>query len=125
MIGLIQGIEKILFGITGENLTANVRKDLVRGIIYKQLCWFDNESRAPGVLTNVMSEDINALNGMTTETVSTLVEAVLGLTLGLLLAMTFNWRMALLCMAVVPLMIVGVVAMSRLQWGNKGGKQAG
>jgi len=34
-IGILHGIEKILFGVTGENLTAAVRKDLVRGILYK------------------------------------------------------------------------------------------
>lgn len=48
----------MLFGLTGEGLTTNVRIDLVKGIIYKQLCWFDSESKAPGVLTNVLSEDV-------------------------------------------------------------------
>lgn len=57
-IGVITGTEKMLFGLTGEGLTTNVRIDLVKGIIYKQLCWFDSESKAPGVLTNVLSEDV-------------------------------------------------------------------
>ncbi len=34
-IGLICGLEKILFGVMGENLTFEVRKELLRGIIYK------------------------------------------------------------------------------------------
>jgi len=83
--------ERICLGVTGENLTFNVRKELVRGILYKQLSWFDREERAPGVLTNVLSEDISLLNGMTTETIAVMIEAFLGLVLGLLLALYFCW----------------------------------
>lgn len=59
---------------------------------------------------------------MTTETVATLVEAIMSLVLGLLISMFFSWRMALLTVACSPVMLIGVYAMSRLQWGNKRGK---
>lgn len=65
-IGVVGSIEKVLFGITGETLTTSVRIDLMKGIMYKQLCWFDSESKAPGVLTNVLAEDVTSLNGLTT-----------------------------------------------------------
>jgi len=90
-IGIVAGVEKILFGVMGEKLTYEVRKELLRGIIYKQLSWFDSEKRAPGILTNVISEDISTLNGMTTETLSTVVEAALGLVLGLILGCIYCW----------------------------------
>lgn len=122
VLGGIAGTEKAMFGITGENLTYNVRRDLLRGILFKQVQWFDREDRAPGILTNVLSEDVSSLNGMTTETVATLIEAFLGLLLGLLISMAISWRMALLTVAVSPVMLLGVFAMSRLQWGNKRGK---
>lgn len=122
LIGGISAFEKGMFGTTGENLTANVRKALIRGVLYKQLSWFDSEKRAPGILTNVFSEDVASLNGMTTETASTVIEAGLGLGFGVLVALFINWRMALCTIAVSPILLVGVVAMSRLQWGNKRGK---
>ncbi len=103
-----------MFGITGENLTYNVRRDLLRGILFKQVQWFDREDRAPGILTNVLSEDVSSLNGMTTETVATLIEAFLGLLLGLLISMAISWRMALMTVACSPVMLLGVFAMSRL-----------
>lgn len=58
VIGVFSAAERMMLGVAGENLTNSVRKDLLRGIIYKQLSWFDSEKRAPGVLTNLMSEDI-------------------------------------------------------------------
>lgn len=121
-LGGIAGIEKYMFSVTGENLTYNVRRELLRGIIYKQVQWFDRENRAPGILTNILSEDVSSLNGMTTETVSVVVEAALGLILGLVIALFINWKMTLITTALTPIMIIGVIAMSRLQWGNKRGK---
>lgn len=91
VIGLFNGTERILIGICGENLTFKVRLELVRGIMYKQLSWFDKESRAPGVLTGVLSEDISMLNGMTTETIVIMIEAFLSLVVGLVLAIYYCW----------------------------------
>ena len=113
-IGIVIGLEKLVYGVSGENLTHSVRKLLFKGIIFKQVSWFDDEKKAPGVLTTVLSEDVAMLNGMTTETLSTVLEALLGLVLGVILACIFSWRMALLTIATVPIMIVGVIAMSKL-----------
>ena len=81
----------MIFGISGENLTHSVRKVLFKGIIFKQVCWFDDEKKAPGVLTTVLSEDVACLNGMTTETLSTVMEAFLGLALGVALSAYYCW----------------------------------
>jgi ABC-type multidrug transport system fused ATPase/permease subunit len=62
----------------------------------------------------VFSEDISTLNAMTSETVIVLAEAILGLCAGVGLALYFNWPIALLATAASPLMIIGVIAMSRL-----------
>ena len=59
---------------------------------------------------------------MTTETISVMIETFLSLLLGLVLSLFISWRMALLTVATSPVMLIGVVAMSRLQWGNKRGK---
>jgi ABC-type multidrug transport system fused ATPase/permease subunit len=115
-IGIVIYIEKLVYGISGENLTARVRKLLFRGIIFKQVSWFDDEKKAPGVLTTVLSEDVASLNGMTTETLSTVLEAILGLVLGVLLSAYFCWPMSLMTIGCIPVMIVGVIAMSKLQW---------
>lgn len=124
-IGLLIFFEKLIFGVSGENLTATVRKLLFRGIIFKQVCWFDDELKAPGVLTTVLSEDVGALNGMTTETLAIVMEAFLGLILGVLLSAYFCWQMSLMTIATVPILIVGVIAMSNLQWKKQNNFDAG
>jgi ATP-binding cassette, subfamily B (MDR/TAP), member 1 len=114
LCGLLRSCEGLMFGVGGENLTCEVRNELMKGIIFKQYCWFDNEGHAPGVLTNVMAEDVMALNGMTTETLATATTAILGLTIGITLSAYFSWQMALLTTASSPIMLVGVYGMNRL-----------
>ena len=113
-IGIVCGIEKSLFGVMGEKLTFEIRKELMRGVVFKQLSWFDNENRAPGILTNVFSEDVSNLNGMTTETLSTIVEAGLSLVIAIAIACIYSWQLSLLTTLSLPIMLVGVVFMSRL-----------
>lgn len=121
IVAIIMGLNRMLFCITGENLTASVRVELLKGMMYKQLCWFDSEKRAPGALTNIISEDVTSLNGMTTETIATIAEAVGGLVVGFLLTCILSWRTAIGILLISPMLLVGIYMQSRLEWGNKGG----
>ena len=116
MIGVFTVITKYIYVHAGENLTFDIRNLLYKGIIYKHLAWFDGKDRAPGVLSNILSEEIAALNGMTTEHLGILFEAYGGLIVGVFLAMFFTWRMGLVTLAACPLVSLGGVMMSRLQW---------
>lgn len=91
IVGLISFLQKYLFGYVGENLTFTVRKLLFKGILYKHVSWFDDKKRAPGVLTNLMAEDVTELNGLTTETVAVMIEAFFGIAFGLIIACIFSW----------------------------------
>ena len=91
IVAIFTAIERSSIGVAGENLTLDVRKDLVSAILHKQLSWFDRESRAPGVLTKVLSEDISTLNGMTSETIIVIIEATLGLVGGVVLGLYVSW----------------------------------
>ena len=66
------------------------------------------------MLTNVINEDVMALNGMTTETLATATTAILGLSVGFLLSAYFSWQMALCTVASSPIMLLGVYGMNRL-----------
>ena len=118
-IGVFSFLQKYLFQYVGENLTYDIRKKLFEGIIYKNIGWFDNKNRAPGILTNVLSEDIGALNGMTTEHFAILMEAFLGLIVGVIIGMLYTWKMGLVTLGTVPFVSLGGVMMSRIQWKTK------
>ena len=51
-----------------------------------------------------------------------MLEAAIGLIVGIVLSMIFTWKMALITLAVSPLVALGGVMMSRLQWKGRNGK---
>ena len=68
-----------------------------------------------------MSEDITNLNGLTTETIGTIIESFLSLAGGIAAAAYYEWRMALICLALTPFTVIGAVLMSRLQYNASSG----
>ncbi len=123
--GCSQFGQRYFFSILGENLTFSVRKLLFSSIIYKHVAWFDSKDKAPGVLSNILSEDIALLNGLSSETTSIIMETVMTITLGLAIALYFSWRMALITVALIPLVIAGAVISMKLTAKAKGLVAAG
>ena len=54
------------------------------------------------------------MNGLTTETIAILTEAVLTMGIGIILALVVSWRIALVTIACSPLIFMGGVMMSKL-----------
>jgi len=121
-MGIVYFCLKYIFFVAGENLTFDFRIKLYKGIVYKNLAWFDNKDHAPGILSNVLSEDIGYLNGLTTEHLAILIEAYGGLVIGTIFAMFYTWKMGLVTMGLVPFVSLGGVMMSKLAWKVKPSK---
>lgn len=98
----------------GENLTFSVRKLLFQGILYKQIAWFDNKNRAPGILSSVLSEDITLLNGLSSELIAIILETVLCFIIGAILSLIYSWRVGLVCLGVSPFVLLGGIMMAKL-----------
>lgn len=90
-IGFTTYFQKLYFGRGGENLTFKLRVRLFEALLHKHIGWFDNKNRAPGILTNMITEDISSINGLTTESLGIAVEAILGLFFSCLICFIFNW----------------------------------
>jgi ATP-binding cassette subfamily B (MDR/TAP) protein 1 len=84
-----------------------MRVMLFEGIIYKHVSWFDSKDKATGVLSNVLSEDITLLNGLSTESISIILESLFTIAIGIALSLYFSWRMALITLAMIPLVMLG------------------
>ena len=62
-------INKTSIAQVGENVTHGVRKDLYRGILRKNIGWFDLPVNGVSVLTSAMAADTTMINGTATESV--------------------------------------------------------
>ena len=66
------------------------------------------------MLTNVLSEDMSALNGMTTETISLVVGVSIGSCLAMVIAVWFSWSTAICSLGLSPIILIGIYGVSRL-----------
>jgi ABC-type multidrug transport system fused ATPase/permease subunit len=125
---ILAALQKYIFGYVSENLTLTLRQKLFSSIMYKHVAWFDSKDKAPGVLTNILAEDVAEVRGLSTETISVYLEALLGLSVAVAIAFKFTWQMALIALGAAPLVVVGGLMMSRTQLANaaqpSGGKSA-
>jgi ATP-binding cassette subfamily B (MDR/TAP) protein 1 len=94
--------QKLSFGVIGENVAFNIRKTLYRKILEKHQGWFDQKENAPGILTGTLSSDAQIINGVSTEGLGSILEAICSVVIGIALGFYFSWRMAVLCICIAP-----------------------
>lgn len=114
MIGLSSFTQKLCFGFGGDNLTLKLRIKLFESILRKHIGWFDNKDRAPGILTNIITEHVSAVNGLTTEAIGIMVEAALGITISCMICFIFSWQLAIVVTLLSPFMVLGGLGMAKL-----------
>ena len=97
-------------------MTLRLRIKLFEAILRKHVGWFDNKDRAPGILTNIITEDISQVNGLTTEAIGIMVEAFLGIFVSCLICFIFSWQLAIVISLISPFMVLGGLGMAKLQF---------
>lgn len=83
-------------------------------MIDKPLKDFDEEE--PSRNQEIVQEDVVMLSGLTTEYYSIIFEILLSIVIGVTLAANFSWRMTLVCLAMMPLIVIGGFIMARLTY---------
>ena len=57
-IGTATYFQKAMFGVSGEILTARVRRMLFKAILRQDIGWFDDKSNSTGVLTTKVPQNL-------------------------------------------------------------------
>lgn len=71
-------------------------------------------------MSNILSEDISLLNGLSTESISIMLESILTLVVGIIFGLCLSWRMALITMSLIPLVVLGGAISNKLTAKSKG-----
>jgi ABC-type multidrug transport system fused ATPase/permease subunit len=85
----------------------------------KHIGWYDRKEHAPAYLSNVISGDIEHVNGLTTEAVGIATEAGLGLLFSCTFCFIFSWEVGVVVTLASPFMILGGLGMTKLQFNVK------
>jgi len=90
-----------------ENITKGVRELSYRGILSKDIGWFDDEDNSSGQLTHTLASETAQINGAGAEGISVAFNSCSALITGITIAFYFSWRLALVALGCVPFMIIG------------------
>lgn len=105
----------LVFGIASAKLTSRLRTTIFRFILKQEAEWFDTPTHSAGALTSMLSTEPDNAAGISGATLGTLIDGAVTLFGGMILALAIGWKLALVCIAVVPVILVsGFVRVSLL-----------
>jgi ATP-binding cassette subfamily B protein len=100
-------VETYMTGWVGERILADLRKQLF-GHLQRLSLGFYERNRA-GVLISRMTNDVEAIDQLVTDGVTTLAQSTLTLGGTAVLLLVLDWRLALATLAVIPFMSIATV----------------
>jgi len=100
-------VETYMTGWVGERILTDLRKQLF-GHLQRLSLGFYERNRA-GVLISRMTNDVEAIDQLVTDGVTTLAQSTLTLGGTAVLLLVLDWRLALATLAVIPFMSIGTV----------------
>ncbi|KAG2165023.1 hypothetical protein VTO58DRAFT_108028 [Aureobasidium pullulans] len=93
------------FGWVSEKVVYTVRVLSFRSLFEQDLQWHQSEGRTPALLLSYITRDGNALAGFSGSVVGTLFSITVNLIAAIILTHIIAWRIALVCLSLVPLLL--------------------
>lgn len=93
------------FAIMGERLTERVRSQMLAKILSFEIGWFDEDSNSSAAISARLATQATKLRSLVGDRLSLLVQAAANASLGFSLSLSVSWRLALVMMAMQPLII--------------------
>src|SRR5438477_7508822 len=100
-------VQTYLTGWVGERILADLRNDLFAHLQRLSLGFY--ERNRAGVLISRLTNDVEAIDQLVTDGVTTLAQSTLTLGGTAVLLLVLDWRLALATLAVIPFMSIGTV----------------
>src|ERR671937_60492 len=100
-------VQTYLTGWVGERILADLRNDLFEHLQRLSLGFY--ERNRAGVIISRLTNDVEAIDQLVTDGVTTLVQSTLTLVGTAILLFVLDWRLALATLAVIPVMSAGTI----------------
>eukprot|EP00253_Pinus_taeda_P009940 PITA_09940 len=92
--------------VTGEFLTSRVRQRMFSKILTFEVGWFDLDQNSSGAVCSRLAKEANVVRSLVGDRVSLLVECLAGVIIAASLGLVVAWQLAIVFVAVQPLMVV-------------------
>lgn len=103
------------FGWVSEKSIYNIRILLFRSLFEQDLQWHQSENRTPTGLLGYITNDGSLIAGLSGSVIGTIFSICINLVIAIVMTLCIAWKMALVCIAVVPLLLgVGLMELNVL-----------
>ena len=99
-------IQAGLFNYIGECFTFSLRLSYFRRVVYHDIGFHDKPENSPGSISNRLSKDCRTVNMLVSSYIGSIFQSASSLIIGIGIALGFNWRLALVAMALSPILII-------------------
>ncbi|KAK5995651.1 ABC multidrug transporter mdr1 [Cladobotryum mycophilum] len=96
----------VLFAVCSQRLVHLVRYQVFRAILRQDIAFFDKEENTAGALTTFLSTEPTKLAGLSGATLGTLLATMTTVFTSIILSIAIGWKLALVCTATVPILLV-------------------
>ncbi|PKY00818.1 ABC multidrug transporter SitT [Aspergillus campestris IBT 28561] len=93
------------FGWVSERIVCTVRILSFRSLFEQDLQWHQSKGRSPALLLSYITRDGSALAGLSGSVLGTLFSITVNLIAAIILTHIIAWKIALVCLALVPLLL--------------------
>jgi ATP-binding cassette subfamily B (MDR/TAP) protein 1 len=94
------------YAITGEYVTTKLRADLFRNLLRQDQTFFDTPGHDVGSLGKVLEGDTEAVHLLWGPALGFKVQMACNIFAGLIVALVFSWKLALVTLSMLPIMVV-------------------
>lgn len=93
------------FGWVSEKAIYTIRVFLFRALFEQDVQWHQSQGRTPSSLLGLITNDGNQIAGLSGSIIGTILSICINLVAAVTMTLIIAWKIALVCMAIVPLLL--------------------
>nr|XP_027099339.1 putative multidrug resistance protein [Coffea arabica] len=102
------------FAIMGERVIKRVREEILRAVLTFEIGWFDQDENTSAAICARLATEANMVRSLVGDRIALLVQVFAGASLAFALGLILTWRVALVMIAMQPLIIASFYSRSVL-----------
>ncbi|KAI1393325.1 putative ABC multidrug transporter [Hypoxylon trugodes] len=102
------------FGWVAQKVLYTIRVLSFRSLLEQDLQWHQSEGRTPSTLLSYITSDSSAVEGLTGSIIGTIFSICVNFVVALVLSLIIAWKIAVVCLATVPLMLGSGIMQMRI-----------
>ncbi|KAH7660070.1 Xenobiotic-transporting ATPase protein [Dioscorea alata] len=94
------------FGAMGEYLTKRVRQRMLSKMLTFEVGWFDQDENSTGAICSQLAKDANVVRSLVGDRMALLIQTFSAVIIACTMGLVIAWRLALVMIAVQPIIII-------------------